>query len=95
MYANLVILQYLGSLFTWDKVFKVLRPLPNRIKNQRLLVHILHYISFIYLGEISLNSITSQYLFHDWLPSPGLPAAGGQFNDFSWSTEFQLFPEFK
>ena len=50
MYTKLVILQFLGSLFTWDKV---LRPLTNRVKNQRLLVHILNYISFNYLGEIS------------------------------------------
>ena len=42
MYANLVILQYLGSPFTWDKVLKVFRPLPNHVKNQRLLVHSLY-----------------------------------------------------
>ena len=53
MCANLVILQYLDSPFTWDKVFKVLRPLPNRVKNQKLLVHILYYTLFNYLGEIS------------------------------------------
>ena len=45
--ANLVILKYLGSPFTWDKVFKVLRLLPNHVKNQRLLVHILYYILFV------------------------------------------------
>ena len=48
IYANLVILQYLGSPFTWDKVFKVLRPLPDHVKNQRLYVHILYYILFNY-----------------------------------------------
>ena len=47
MYANLVILQYLGSPFTWDKVFKVLRTLPYHVKNQRLLVHILYYVSYM------------------------------------------------
>ena len=30
IHANLVILQYLGSSFTWDKAF-------NHVKNQRLL----------------------------------------------------------
>ena len=49
-YANLAILQYLGSPFTWDKVFKVLRQLPNHVKNHRLLVHNLYYISFNYLA---------------------------------------------
>ena len=48
MYANLVILQYLSSPFTWDKVFKVLRPLRNLVKNQRILFHILYFISFNY-----------------------------------------------
>ena len=43
MNANLVILQYLGSPFTWDKVFKVIRPLPNYVQNLRLLVYILYY----------------------------------------------------
>ena len=47
MYANLVILLYLGSPFTWDQVFKVLRLLPNHIKKQKLLVHILYNISFL------------------------------------------------
>ena len=46
-------MQYLRSPFTWDKVVKVLRPLPNHVKNQKLLVHILFYILFNYLGEIS------------------------------------------
>ena len=44
MNANLVILLFLGSPFIWDKVFKVLGPLPNQLKNQRLFVHILFYI---------------------------------------------------
>ena len=52
--ANLVSLQYLGSPFTWDKVFKFPRPLPNRVKNQRLLVHFLYYILFNYFDEIHL-----------------------------------------
>ena len=47
IHANLVILLYLGSRFTWDKVFKVLRPLPNHVKNQRLLVHILWPLTLI------------------------------------------------
>ena len=34
IYSYLVILLYLGSPFTWNKVFKVLRLLPNHIKNQ-------------------------------------------------------------
>ena len=34
MNANLAILGCLGSPFTWDKVFKVLRPLPNGEKEQ-------------------------------------------------------------
>ena len=46
--ANLVILQYLGSPFTWDKVFEVLGPLPTQVKNPRLLVHNLYYIFFIH-----------------------------------------------
>ena len=54
MYANLVILVYLGSLFTWDKVYKVLRPLPNYVKYQRLLVHILWYYCFNYNIKILL-----------------------------------------
>ena len=36
MHTNLVILLYLGSLFTWVKVFRVFRPLPNHVKEQRL-----------------------------------------------------------
>ena len=35
--------------------------------------------------QISLISIFAMYLFHDRLPSTGLPAAGGQFNDLSRS----------
>ena len=49
IYANLVILQYVGSPFTWDKVFMVLRPLPNHIKNQRFLDHTLYYFLFNYI----------------------------------------------
>ena len=62
MNANLVILEYLGTPFTWDKVLKVLRPLPNNVKNQRLLVHILYYFSFNYLGKISKTMSQSCYL---------------------------------
>ena len=51
-YANLAILQYLGSPFTWDKVFKVLRQLPNRVKEQRPLVHILYHVLLNYLDEM-------------------------------------------
>ena len=54
--ANLVVLLYLGSLFTWEKVIKVHRPLPNHIKEQRLVVHILCYISLSYLDEM-LNTM--------------------------------------
>ena len=46
MDANLVFLLYLGSPFTWDKVFKVFILLPNHVKNQRLFVHILYNILF-------------------------------------------------
>ena len=56
IYANLVILLYLSSQFTWDKVFKVLGPLPNPVKKRTLLVHILCYISFSYLDEM-LNTM--------------------------------------
>ena len=61
MNANLVILLYLGSPFTWDKVFKVVRPLPNHIKNQRLLVNILCYISFSYLDELLKTMFECEY----------------------------------
>ena len=46
MNANLVVLLFLGSPFTWDKVFKVLGLSPNQLKNQRLFAHILYYILF-------------------------------------------------
>ena len=59
--ANLVILPYLGSPFTWDKVFKVLSLLPNHVKNQRLLVHILCYISFSYLDEMLKAMFDGEY----------------------------------
>ena len=52
IYANLVILIYLGSPFTLEKVFKVLRPLPTHVKKKILLVYILYYISFSYLDEM-------------------------------------------
>ena len=64
-YANLVILQYLCSPFTWDKVFKVLRPLPNHVKNQRLLVHILYYILFNYLDEMLKTMFKLLFTSHD------------------------------
>ena len=60
--ANLVILLYLGSPFTWDKVFKVLRPVLSRVKNQRLLVHILFYISFSYLDEMLKTMFECEYV---------------------------------
>ena len=46
------LLLYLGSPFTWDKVFKVLRPLPNHVKNKRLLVHIFYTrkVALIYVA---------------------------------------------
>ena len=59
MYPNLVILLYLDSPFTWDKV---LRPLPNHVKNQRLLVHILCYILFSYLDEMLNTMFECEYL---------------------------------
>ena len=62
MYANLVILLYLGSPFTWDNVFKVLRLLPNHVNNQRLYVHILCYISFSYLDEILKTKFDCEYV---------------------------------
>ena len=61
MYANLVTLLYLGNPFTWDKVFKVLRPLPNHLKKQRLLVHILCYILFSYLDEMLKTMFECEY----------------------------------
>ena len=61
IFANLVILQYLGSPFTWDKVFKVLRPLPNHVKNQRLLVHILYHILFNYLDKMLKTMFECDY----------------------------------
>ena len=37
------------------------------------------------LVQISPISISLKHLFHNWLPSRGLPAAGGQFNELSRS----------
>ena len=63
--ADLVILEYLVSPFTWDKVFKVLRTLPNHVKNQRLLVHILYYILFNYIYSTPLLGTRTGSVFYE------------------------------
>ena len=42
-------------------MFKVLRLLPNHVKKQRILVHILYYISFGYLDEMSKTMFECEY----------------------------------
>ena len=42
-------------------MFKVLRPLPNPVKNQKLLVHILYYILFNYLDEMLKTMFECEY----------------------------------